>query len=72
MTPVGCWHAGEYFAVSRQAAKVAAYARETPYIPYIQGFLRFCDPIFSLHLPYQIGLVEPYIFNEKNIYPSMT
>ena len=61
-------HAGENFAVSRQAPKVAAYAWETPYIPYIQGFLRVCDPIFSLYLPYQIGLIEPYILNEKNIY----
>jgi hypothetical protein len=62
------WHAAENFAVSRQAAKVAAYTRETPYIPYIQGFLRVSDPIFSLHLPYLIGLIEPYILNEKSIY----
>lgn len=64
--------AGQNFAVSRKVAKVAAYARETPYISYIQGFLRLSDPIFCLHLPYQIGLIEPYILNEKNIYSSMT
>lgn len=72
MIPARRCHARENFAVSRQAAKVAAYAWETPYIPYIQGFLRVCDPTFSLHLPYQIGLIEPYILNEKNIYSSMT
>lgn len=72
MTPARHRHTGQNFAVSRQVARGTGYAWETPYKPYNDAFLRLFDPTFVLHLPYLIGLIEPYMLNEKNIYSSMT